>query len=113
MSKSIKCANSATDKIMKSPFLLRSIITTLSEVPVSLSFGSVPCGADRVSVKNRSEDSDCMHCSVTELADLSDCFMDLIFAEVKKKTGVFLLILHDILHDPYHYLGNVPIQPQT
>ena len=78
MSKSIKCANSATDKIMKSPFLLRSITTTLSEVPVSLTFGQVKCGADRVSVKNRSENSDCMLCSVTELADLPDVAMDLV-----------------------------------
>ena len=99
--------------ITQSPFLLQSITTTLSEVPVSLTFGSVPCGENRVSVKNRSENSDCMHCSVAELADLSDVVMDLVFVEVKKKTGVFLLILHDILHDPCHYLGNVPIQPQT
>ena len=84
MSKSIKCANSATDKIMKSPFLLRSITTTLSEVPVTPDFGQAPCGADRVSVKNRSENSDCMHCSVVELADLPDVAMDLIIAEVKK-----------------------------
>ena len=100
--------------ITQSPFLLQSITTTLSEVPVSLTFGQVKCGADRVSVKNRSENSDCMHCSVTELADLPDVVMDLVIAEVTKKTGVFLLILHDILHDPCHYyLANVPIQPQT
>ena len=91
MSKYIKCANSATNMIMKSPFLLRSITTTLSEVPVSLTFGQVKCGADRVSVKNRSENSDCMHCSVAELADLPDVAMDLVFAEVKKKIAVFLL----------------------
>jgi hypothetical protein len=91
MSLSSKSANSVTDMIMKSPFLLRSITTTLSEVPVSLSFGTVPCGADRVSVKNHSENSDCMHCSVTELADLPDVAMDLVFAEVKKKIAVFLL----------------------
>ena len=70
--------------ITKSPYTLRSITTTLSEVPVTLSFGTVPCGADRVSVKNRSENSDCMHCSVTELADLPDVGMDLVIAEVKK-----------------------------
>ena len=84
MSKSIECANSATDKIMKSPFLLRSITTTLSEVPVSLTFGSVPCGADRVSVKNLSENSDCALCSVVELVDLPDVAMEKVFAEVKK-----------------------------
>jgi hypothetical protein len=51
---------------------------------------------------------------VTELADLPDVAMDLVYAEVKKKkTGVFSLILHDILHDPCHYLANVPIQPQA
>jgi hypothetical protein len=87
MSKSIECANSATDMIMKSPFLLRSITNTLSEVPVSLTFGQVQCGADRVSVKNHSENSDCMHCTVTELADLPDVVMDLFFVEVKKRTG--------------------------
>ena len=80
MSKFSKCANSATDMITKSPFLLRSITTTLSEVPVSLTFGQVQCGADRVSVKNRSENSDCMHCSVAELADLADVAMDLVAA---------------------------------
>ena len=73
--------------ITQSPFLLRPIITTLSEVPVSLTFGSVPCGADRVSVKNSSENSDCMLCSVTELADLPDVAIDLVFVEVKKRTG--------------------------
>ena len=88
MSKSIKCANSATNMIIKSPFLLRSITTTLSEVPVSLTFGQVKCGADRVSVKNRSENSDCsMLCSVPELADLPNVGMDLVFNEVKKRTG--------------------------
>ena len=65
---------------MKSPFLLRSITTTLSEVPVSLTFGQVKCGAYRASVKNRSENSDCMHCSVTELADLADVAVDLVAA---------------------------------
>ena len=70
--------------IMKSRFLLRFITTTLSEVPVSLTFGQVQCGADRVSVKNRSENSDCMHCSVTELTDLADVGMDSVIAEVKK-----------------------------
>ena len=84
MSLSSKCANSATDMITQSPFLLRSITTTLSEVPVTLTFGQVPCGADRVSVKNRSENSDCMHCSVTELTDLADVGMDSVIAEVKK-----------------------------
>ena len=78
MSLSSKCANSVTDMIMKSPFLLRSITTTLSEVPVTPSFGQAPCGADRVSVKNRSENSDCMLCSVTELEDLPDVAMDLV-----------------------------------
>ena len=87
MSKSIKCANSATNMIMKSPFLLRSITTTLSEVPVSPDFGQAPCGADRVSVKNQSENSDCALCSVTELVDLPDVAMEKVFAEVKKRTG--------------------------
>ena len=87
MSLSSKCANSATDMITQSPFLLRFITTTLSEVPATLTFGQVPCGADRVSVKNRSENSDCMHCSVTELADFPDVAMDLVFVEVKKRTG--------------------------
>ena len=87
MSLSSKCADSATDMITQSPFLLQSITTTLSEVPVSLTFGQVKCGADRVSVKNRRENSDCMHCSVTELADLPDFGMDLVFVEVKKRTG--------------------------
>ena len=68
-------------------FLLRSMITTLSEVPATTTFGPVSGGADRVSVKNRSENSDCMHCSVTELADLPDFGMDLVFVEVKKRTG--------------------------
>jgi hypothetical protein len=54
-----------------------------------------------------------MHRSVAELADLPDAVMDLVIAEVKKKTGVFLLILHDILHDACQTLANVPIQPQT
>ena len=97
----------------QSPYSLRSITTTLSEFPVTLIFGQVPCGADRVSVKNRSENRDCTLCSVTELADLPDAVMALVIAEVKKKTGVFLLILHDILHDPCHYLADVQIQPQT
>ena len=91
MSKFSKCANSATDMITQSPFLLQSITTTLSEVPVTPDFGQAPCGADRVSVKNRSENSDCMHRSVAELADLPDVAMDLVFAEVKKKIAVFLL----------------------
>ena len=93
----------------QSMYSLRSITNNLSEVPVSLTFGRVPCGADRVSVKNHSENSDCALCSVTELADLPDFAMDLVYAEVKNKTGVFLLILHD----PCHYLANVPTQPQT
>ena len=76
--------------ITQSPFLLRSITTTLS-VPATPSFGTFPGGADRVSVKNRSENSDCMHCSATELADLPDVAMDLVFVEVKKKIAVFLL----------------------
>ena len=73
-------ANSAIEKITQSPFLLQSITTTLSEVPATPSFGTFPCGADRVSVKNRSENSDCMHCSVAELADLPDVAMDLVAA---------------------------------
>ena len=81
MSKSIECANSATDKIMKSPFLLRSITTTLSEVPVTPDFGQAPCGADEVSVKNRSESSDCALCSVVELADLPDITTKAIYQQ--------------------------------
>ena len=80
MSKFSECANSATEKITQSPYSLRFIATTLSEVPVSPDFGQAPCGADRVSVKNRSENSDCMHCSVAELADLPDVAMDLVAA---------------------------------
>ena len=91
MSLSSKCANSATDMITQSPFLLQSITTTLSEVPAFLCFGPCESGADRISVKNRSENSDCMRCSVTELAGLPDVAMDLVIAEVKKKTAVFLL----------------------
>jgi len=87
MSKSSECANSVTDNITQSPFLLRSITTTLSEVPVTLTFGQVPCGADRVSVKNLSENSDCALCSVTELVDLPDVAMEKVFAEVKKRTS--------------------------
>ena len=87
MSKSSECANSVTDNITQSPFLLRSITTTLSEVPVSPDFGQAPCGADRVSVKNQSENSDCALCSVTELVDLPDVAMEKVFAEVKKRTG--------------------------
>ena len=77
-------ANSAIEKITQSPFLLQSITTTLSEVPATLTFGQVPCGADRVSVKNLSENSDCALCSVPELADLPDVGVDLVFDEVKK-----------------------------
>ena len=84
MSKFSKCANSATDMITQSPFLLQSITTTLSKVPATTSFGIASGGADRVSVKNSSENSDCMLCSVTELADLPDVGMDLVIAEVKK-----------------------------
>ena len=80
MSLSSECADSATDKITQSPYSLRSITTTLSEVPAFLSFGPGDGGADRVSVKNRSENSDCMHCSVTELTNLPDVAMDLVVA---------------------------------
>jgi len=109
MSKSIKCANSATDMITKSPYYLQSLTTILSLIPASTSFGTVGGGADRVSVKNRSKYSDCAFCSVAELVDLPECAIDLAFNKVKKKTGVFL----PILHDPCHYLANVPTQPQT
>jgi len=61
-------------------YSLLSITTILSEVPATTTFGPVSGGADRVSVKNRSENSDCMHCSVTELADLPDVAMDLVVA---------------------------------
>ena len=91
MSKSIKYANSVTDIIMKSPFLLQSITTTLSKVPATTSFGIASGGVDRVSVKNRSENGDCMHCSVAESADLPDVAMDLVIPEVKKTTAIFLI----------------------
>ena len=78
--KSSKCAESATDKITQSPYSLRFVTTILSEVPATTTFGPVSGGADRVNVKNRSENSDCMHCSVTELADLPDVAMDLVVA---------------------------------
>ena len=71
----------------QSMYSLRSITTTLSEVPVTLTFGQLPCGADRASVKNRSENSDCMLCSVTELVNLPDVAMEKVFTEVKKRTG--------------------------
>ena len=87
MSKSSECANSVTDNITQSPFLLRSITTTLSEVPAFLSFGTVDGGADRVSVMNQSENSDCMLCSVVELVDLPEVAMEKVFTEVKKRTG--------------------------
>ena len=80
MSESSKCANSATDVMTKSPYSLRSITTILS-VPASTSFGTVGGGANRVSVKNRSEDSDCAFCSVAELIDLPECAMDLVFVD--------------------------------
>ena len=87
MSESSKCANSATDMITKSLYSLRSKTTILSLIPASTSFGTVGGGADRVSVKNRSEDSDCAFCSVVELVDMPECAIDLAFNEVKKRTG--------------------------
>jgi hypothetical protein len=72
--------------ITKSLYSLRSIKKILSKVPATTSFGIASGGADRVSVKNRSENSDCMLCSVIELADLPDVAMDLVYAEVKKRT---------------------------
>ena len=91
MSLSSKCANSVTDMITQAMYSLRFVTTIRSEVPATTTFGSVSGGAERVSVKNRSENSDCMHRSVAELADLPDVAMDLVFAEVKKKIAVFLL----------------------
>ena len=88
MSKSSECANSAThNKITQSPYSLRSITTTLSEVPALLCLGTGESGADRVNVKNRSENEHCMLCSVNELADLPGAAMEKVFAEVKKRTG--------------------------
>ena len=87
MSESSKCVDSATDMITKSLYSLRSIKTILSKVPATTTFGSVSGGADRVIVKNRSEDSDCAFCSVIELVDFPECAMDLVFVEVKKRTG--------------------------
>ena len=43
-------------------------------------------GADRVSVKNRSGNNDCMLYSVAELADSPDVAMGLFCAGVKKST---------------------------
>ena len=63
VSESSKCANSATEMITKSLYSLRSIITILSEVPATTTFGPVSGGADGVSVKSRNENSDCMLCS--------------------------------------------------
>ena len=73
---SSKCVDSAADKITQSPYLLRFVTTILSEVPAFLSFGTGDGGADRVSVKNRSENSDCM-----ELAHLIDFDMDRLTAQ--------------------------------
>jgi hypothetical protein len=56
----------------------------LSEVPATATFGHVSGGADRVSVKNFSEDSDYVLCLMAELADLPDVAMDLVFAEFTK-----------------------------
>ena len=81
---SSKCADSATDKITQSPYSLRSVTTILSEVPVSLTFGQVKCGADRVSVKNRSENSDCMLCLIADLADLTEVLSQLVFILIRQ-----------------------------
>ena len=82
--KSSKCADSATDKITQSPYSLRSVTTILSEVPVSLTFGSVPCGADRDSVKNFSEDSDYVLCLMADLADLPEVLSQLVFILIRQ-----------------------------
>ena len=87
MSLSSKCANSVTDMITQAMYSLRFVTTILSEVPATTTFGPVCGGADRVIVKNRSEDSDCAFCSVVELVDFPECAMDLVFVEVKKRTG--------------------------
>ena len=75
-----------------------------------------------------------MLCSVAKLAYLSYCFMDLVDAEVNKRTAVFLLLLHVALCNRIgnqtalkileakllscytihvRLFANVPIQPQT
>ena len=70
--------------IMKSRFLLRFITTTLSEVPAFLSFGPGDGGADRVSVKNFSEDSDCVLCLMADLADLPEILSWLVLILIRQ-----------------------------
>ena len=79
---SSKCADSATDKITQSPYLLRFVTTILSEVPAFLSFGTGDGGADRVSVKNFSEDSDCV--LMADLADLPEVLSQLVFILIRQ-----------------------------
>ena len=84
---------------------------------------------------DRSKNGDFMIMSVAELAYLSYCFMDLVDAEVNKRTAVsFLLLLHVALCNRIgnqtalkdleakllscytihvRIFANVPIQPQT
>ena len=82
--KSSKCADSTTDKITQSPYLLRFVTTILSEVPAFLSFGTGDGGADRVSVKNFSEDSDCVLCLMADLADLPEVLSQLVFILIRQ-----------------------------
>ena len=82
--KSSKYAESATDKITQSPYSLRFVTTILSEVPAFLSFGTGDGGADRVSVKNFSEDSDCVLCLMADLADLPEVLSQLVFILIRQ-----------------------------
>jgi len=82
--KSSKCADSATDKITQSPYLLRFVTTILSEVPATTTFGPVSGGADRVSVQNFSEDSDCVLCLMADLADLTEVLSQLVFILIRQ-----------------------------
>ena len=81
---SSKCADSATEKITQSPYSLRFVTTILSEVPAFLSFGTGDGGADRVSVKNFSEDSDCVLCLMADLADLPEVLSQLVFILIRQ-----------------------------
>ena len=76
--KSSKCADSATEKITQSPYSLRFVTTILSEVPAFLE------RADRVSVKNFSEDSDCVLCLMADLADSPEVVSQVMFILIRQ-----------------------------
>ena len=84
MSLSSKCANSVTDMITQAMYSLRFVTTILSVVPASTSFGTVWGGADRVSVQNFSEDSDCVLCLMADLADLTEVLSQLVFILIRQ-----------------------------